>query len=106
MRGKEGESFRDRESTFSLDFPTIGPSNPSEIRDKVDPHCKSYAWVLVFWSFDKLREVGVFFYLDILRLKSHENGFGCCEAGNGHGFRFQEVEPMLDEGAILGQPTD
>ena len=50
------------------------------------------------WSFEKLREVGVFFYLDILCLKIHENGFGCCEAGNGHGFRFQEVEPMLDEG--------
>ena len=30
----------------------------------------------------------------------------CCEAENGHGFWFQEVEPMLDEGVILGQPTD
>ena len=57
-------------------------------------------------EFRQLREVGVFFYLDILCLKSHENGFGCCEARNGHGFRFQEVEPMLDEGAILGQPKD
>ena len=41
-RGKEGESFRERESTFSLDFPTIGPSNPGEERGKVDPHCKGY----------------------------------------------------------------
>ena len=49
-------------------------------------------------EFRQLREVGVFFYLDILCLKSHENNIGCCEAGNGHGFRFQEVEPMLDEG--------
>ena len=49
-------------------------------------------------EFRQLREVGVFFYLDILCLKSHENGFRCCEAGNDHGFRFQEVEPMLDEG--------
>ena len=56
-------------------------------------------------EFRKLREVGVFFYLDILCLKSHDNGFGCCEAGNNHGFRFQEVEPMLDEGAAHGQPT-
>ena len=48
-----------------------------------------------FW---KLREVGVFFYLDILCLKSHKNGFGCCEAGNDHGFRFQEMEPMIEEG--------
>ena len=53
-------------------------------------------------SFDKLRKVGVFFFLDILCLKIHENGFGCCEAENGHGFPFQEVEPMLDEGAVLG----
>ena len=58
--------------------------------------------IMEFWQ---LREVGVFFYLDILCLKSHENGFGCCEARNGHGVRFQEVEPMLDEGVVLGQPT-
>ena len=58
--------------------------------------------IVEFW---KLREVGVFFYLDIVCLKIHENGFGCCEAGNGHGFWFQEVESMLDEGAVLGQPT-
>ena len=50
-RGKEGESFRERESTFSLDFPTIDPLNPGETRGKVDPHCKSYAWVPVLWSF-------------------------------------------------------
>ena len=49
-------------------------------------------------EFRKLREVEVFFYLDILCLKSHENGFGCCKAENGHGFWVQELEPMLDEG--------
>ena len=48
-------------------------------------------------EFRQLREVGVFSYLDIICLKSHENSFGCCEAGNGHGFRFHKVEPMLDE---------
>ena len=37
-------------------------------------------------EFRQLQEVGVFFYLDILCLKSHENGFGCCEARNDHGF--------------------
>ena len=57
-------------------------------------------------EFRKLQEVRVFFYLDFLCQKSHENGFGGCEAGNGHGFWFQEVEPMLDEGAVLGQPMD
>ena len=83
----------------------IDLSNPGEKRDKVDPHCKSYAWVPVLWSFNKLREVGVFFYLVISCLKGHENGFGCCEIRNGHGFRFQEMEPMLDEGDVHGQPT-
>ena len=57
-------------------------------------------------EFQQLRKVGVFFYLNILGLKSHKNSFGCCETGNGHGFRFQEVEPMLDEGVVLGQPTN
>ena len=51
-RGKKGECFRERESTFSPDFSTIGTSNPGEARGKVDPHCKSYTWVLVLWSFD------------------------------------------------------
>ena len=55
--------FRARVSTFSLYFSTIGLSNPSESRGKVDPHCKSYTWVPVLWSFDKLQEVGVFSYL-------------------------------------------
>ena len=31
--------------------------------------------------------------------------FGCCWAGNGHGFRFHKVEPMLGEWAAHGQPT-
>ena len=63
-REKERD-FRERErlSTFSLDFPLISPSNSGEISGKVDPHCKSYAWVSILWSFDKLREVGVFSYL-------------------------------------------
>ena len=57
-------------------------------------------------EFRQLREVGVFSYLNISYLKIHENGFGCYETGNGHGFRFQEVELMLDEWVVLGQPTD
>ena len=40
-------------------------------------------------EFRQLQEVEVFFYLNILCLKSHENDFGYCEAGNDHGFRFQ-----------------
>ena len=89
-RGKEGESFRERESTLSLDFLAIDPSNPGEARGKVDPHYKGYTWVPGLWSFNKFREVGVFSYLDISYLKIHENGlFWSCEAENCHAFRFQ-----------------
>ena len=42
----------ERESTFSLNFPVIGPSNSGETRGKVDPHYKSYAWAPILWSFD------------------------------------------------------
>ena len=61
--------FRERDSTLSLNFPTIGPS-----RSKVGLHCKSYVWVSVLGSFDKLREVGVFSYLFYSLAKSHFNG--------------------------------
>ena len=84
---EKGGEFRERDSTFSLDLLVIGPLNPGETKGKVDPHCKSYACL---WSFDKLREVGVFSYLVISCLKSHENCFGCCEAGKGHGLRSHE----------------
>ena len=86
---RERRNSRERGFTFSLDFPLISPSNFDETKGKVDPHCKIYTWVPEMWSFDKLREVGVFSYLDIPCLKSHENGFGCCEAEKGHAFRFQ-----------------
>ena len=85
--GGRGGRVRVRSSYFSLDFQAIGPSNSCETRDKVDPPCKSYAWVPEVWSFDKLQEVGAFFYLDILCLKSHENGFRYGEARKGHGFQ-------------------
>ena len=71
---RERRNSRERGSTFSLDFPAIGPLNHGETRGKVDPHCKSYAWVPVLWSFDKLREVGVFSCLVTSCLKCHENG--------------------------------
>ena len=53
-RGREGKKERvlERESTFSLDFSAIGPSNLGEANGKVDPHCKGYAWVPGLWSFD------------------------------------------------------
>ena len=52
-REKERE-FKERGSTFCLDYRAIGPSNHDKIRGKVDPHCKRYAWVPVLWSFDKI----------------------------------------------------
>ena len=60
---KEDKVFRERVFNFSLDFPTIGPAVSGETRIKVDHYCKGYTWVLILWSFDKLREVGVFSYL-------------------------------------------
>ena len=39
-----------------------------------------------------------FLLLGYFLFKSHENDFGCCEAGKGHRFRFQEMELMHDEG--------
>ena len=77
---REREDFRERSSTFCLDFPTIGPSNPGEARGKIDFHCKGYAWVSGLKSFEKLREVGVFSYLVNSLAKSHPNGWGCSRA--------------------------
>ena len=51
-KGENERSFRERSSHFSLDFTVIGLSNSGKTRGKVDPHCKSYAWVPVLWSFD------------------------------------------------------
>ena len=48
----------ERDSTFSLNFPAISPSNSDETRGKVDPHCKSYAWVPVLWSFGNSKRWG------------------------------------------------
>ena len=66
--------FRERGSTFSLEFHTIGLSVSSETRSKVAPHGKGYAWVLVLGSFNKLRKVGVFSYLVYFLFKCFVNG--------------------------------
>ena len=80
---KRERNFRERDSNFSQNFSVIGQSNSGDARSKVGPHCKSYTWVPVLWSFDKLREVGVFSYLVYYRLKSHLKWFGWCEAVSG-----------------------
>ena len=56
--GREGKCgiFRERSSTFSLEFSAIGPASSDEARSKVAPHGKDYTWVPVLGSFNKLRE--------------------------------------------------
>ena len=55
-RGKVWDFFRERSSTFSLEFPAIEPASPDEARGKVASHGKDYTWVPVLRSFDKLRK--------------------------------------------------
>ena len=50
---RERRNSGERDSTFFLDFPVICSSNFDETRGKVDPYCKSYAWVSVLFSFGK-----------------------------------------------------
>ena len=57
-------------------------------------------------EFLKLREVGVFSYFVISCLKIHEMVLGVVRQEMAKYFQFHEVEPMLDEGAVHGQPTD
>ena len=55
-RDREREGFRERGSTFSLEFPAIGQASSDEVRSKVAPHGKDYTWVPVSGSFDKLQK--------------------------------------------------
>ena len=57
-RKREGKCgiFRERSSTFSLEFPAFGPTSFDEAISKVAPHGKDYTWVPVSGSFDKLQK--------------------------------------------------
>ena len=55
--------FRERRTSFSLDFREIRPSEFVGTRRKVVLRGEAYAWTQVLKSFDKFREVGVSFYL-------------------------------------------
>ena len=59
-----------------------------------------------FEEFRQLREVGVFFYLDIPCLKRHDNGLGVERPKMAMDSRFHKVEPMLSERVVHGQPTN
>ena len=55
--------FSERVCNFSLGFPTIGQSDFFGPRSKVVLHIEDYTWAPVSGVFDKLREIGVLFYL-------------------------------------------
>ena len=46
------EIFRERESTLSLDFRSIGPSVFDGARSKVALRGEGYAWAPIWWSFN------------------------------------------------------
>ena len=56
-------------------------------------------------KFRQFWEVGVFSYLVISRLKSHEMVLDVVRPKIAMDFGSKEVEPMLDKGAVHGQPT-
>ena len=58
-------SFLERVCSFSLGFWAIRPSEFVGTRKKVALRSEAYLWVPVLRSFDKLREVGVSFYLKL-----------------------------------------
>ena len=58
--------FRERDSTFSLSFSTIGPVCGSEARGRVDPHSESFASRPVLGVSKNSRNVGVFLLLALL----------------------------------------
>ena len=67
-RKREGKCgiFRERSSTFSLEFPAIGLASSDEARSKFAPHGKDYTWVPVLGSLDKIRKGRVFLLLALL----------------------------------------
>ena len=58
-----GLSFSERGSAFSLRSREIRPSVFDGVRRKIALRGEDYAWAPIWWSFDKLREVGVSSYL-------------------------------------------
>ena len=80
----------------------IGPLNPGEPRDKVAPHDKSYTWIPILWSFDKLWEVGVFSYLVISCLKAMTMVLGVVRPGRAMDFGSKKWNRCMMRGAVHG----
>ena len=83
--------FRERSSTFSLEFPAIGQANSDEARSKVAPHDTDYAWVPDLGSFNKLKKGrGFFSYLIYFLFKGHVMDGDLLRPG-WPWFRFQKI---------------
>ena len=75
--------FRERRTSFCLDFREIRSSKFVGTRKKVALRIVAYAWAPVLRSFDKLREVGDLSYLGFTLYLSVLQCFGCFEAVRG-----------------------
>ena len=73
----------ERESSFSLEFWAIRPSELFGTRRKAVLRGEAYAWAPILGSFVKLREVGVSPYLGFILYLSTLQCFGRFEALNG-----------------------
>ena len=60
---KNGGFFRERRCNFSLRSQAIGPSDFDGVRREAVLRGEDKAWTPILGVFDKLREVGVSFYL-------------------------------------------
>ena len=79
----ENGVFRERNTSFSLNFWAIRPSEFIGARRKVALRIKAYAWTPDLRSFDKLREVGVSSYLSFTLCLSVFTMFELIEAVSG-----------------------
>ena len=75
--------FRERRTSFSLDFREIRSSKFVGTRRKVSLHIEAYEWVPVLRSFDKLRDLGVSSYLSFTLCLSVFMMFELIEAVSG-----------------------
>ena len=82
-RNGENGGFRERMTSFSLEFREIRPSEFVGIRSKAALRGKAYTWTPVLGSFIKLREVGDLSYLGFTFYLSVLYCFGCFEAVRG-----------------------
>ena len=75
--------FRERMTSFSLEYRTIRPSAVFETRRKAALCGEGFAWVPDLGSFPKLREIGFSPYLGFILYLSVFQCFGWYEALNG-----------------------